>query len=76
MIDVYISAVSRTPLGGFNGSLASLQATKLGSLTIECKYPPVLPFVFLTYKKKSCFKEIGCPCGCSGRSLFRLCFTC
>ncbi|KAL9540952.1 erg10, acetyl-CoA C-acetyltransferase [Mucor bainieri] len=33
--DVYISAVSRTPIGGFNGSLASLQATKLGSLAIE-----------------------------------------
>ncbi|KAL7320443.1 erg10, acetyl-CoA C-acetyltransferase [Mucor circinelloides] len=33
--DVYISAVSRTPIGGFNGSLASLQATKLGSIAIE-----------------------------------------
>ncbi|KAI7902515.1 Thiolase, N-terminal domain-containing protein [Cokeromyces recurvatus] len=33
--DVYISAVSRTPIGGFNGSLASLSATKLGSLAIE-----------------------------------------
>ncbi|KAG0173447.1 erg10, acetyl-CoA C-acetyltransferase [Apophysomyces sp. BC1034] len=34
-LDVYISAVSRTPLGGFNGSLASLPATKLGSIAIE-----------------------------------------
>ncbi|KAI8377615.1 Thiolase, N-terminal domain-containing protein [Radiomyces spectabilis] len=33
--DVYIAAAQRTPLGGFNGSLASLPATKLGSLAIE-----------------------------------------
>ncbi|KAI8070923.1 Thiolase, N-terminal domain-containing protein [Gongronella butleri] len=33
--DVYIAAAVRTPLGGFNGSLASLPATKLGSLAIE-----------------------------------------
>ncbi|KAI8980889.1 Thiolase, N-terminal domain-containing protein [Pilobolus umbonatus] len=33
--DVYIAAAVRTPLGGFNGSLASLAATKLGSLAIE-----------------------------------------
>ncbi|CAG8500808.1 24269_t:CDS:2 [Cetraspora pellucida] len=33
--DVYIAAFARTPLGGFNGSLASLSATKLGSIAIE-----------------------------------------
>ncbi|RUS14593.1 Thiolase, N-terminal domain-containing protein [Endogone sp. FLAS-F59071] len=33
--DVYISAVARTPIGGFNGSLASLTTTKLGSIAIE-----------------------------------------
>ncbi|KAI8150096.1 Thiolase, N-terminal domain-containing protein [Fennellomyces sp. T-0311] len=33
--EVFITAVSRTPLGGFNGSLASLSATKLGSIAIE-----------------------------------------
>ncbi|KAF0504810.1 acetyl-CoA acetyltransferase [Gigaspora margarita] len=33
--DVYIAAVVRTPLGGFNGSLASLSATQLGSIAIE-----------------------------------------
>ncbi|KAL0078722.1 Thiolase, N-terminal domain-containing protein [Phycomyces blakesleeanus] len=32
--DVYIASVCRTPLGGFNGSLASLSATKLGSIAI------------------------------------------
>lgn len=38
-IDVYIAAAVRTPLGGFNGSLASLPATKLGSIAIDGKYP-------------------------------------
>ncbi|KAL1916469.1 uncharacterized protein VTP21DRAFT_5660 [Calcarisporiella thermophila] len=33
--EVYIAAALRTPIGGFNGSLASLPATKLGSLAIE-----------------------------------------
>ncbi|KAI9491412.1 Thiolase, N-terminal domain-containing protein [Zychaea mexicana] len=33
--EVFIAAAIRTPLGGFNGSLASLSATKLGSLAIE-----------------------------------------
>ncbi|KAI9480784.1 MAG: Thiolase, N-terminal domain-containing protein [Benjaminiella poitrasii] len=33
--EVYIAAAIRTPLGGFNGSLASLTATKLGSIAIE-----------------------------------------
>ncbi|CAG8555000.1 11352_t:CDS:2 [Paraglomus brasilianum] len=33
--DVYIAAVARTPLGGFNGSLASFSATKLGSIAVE-----------------------------------------
>lgn len=37
VLDVFISAVTRTPLGGFNGSLASLPATKLGSIAIEGK---------------------------------------
>lgn len=36
-LDVYISAVVRTPMGGFNGSLASLPATKLGSIAIKGK---------------------------------------
>jgi hypothetical protein len=36
-IDAYIAAAIRTPLGGFNGSLASLAATKLGSIAIEGK---------------------------------------
>ena len=35
--DVYISAVARTAMGGFNGSLSSLSATKLGSIAIEGK---------------------------------------
>jgi len=33
--DVYIAAVARTPLGGFNGSLTSFTATKLGSIAVE-----------------------------------------
>ncbi|GAA5802696.1 erg10, acetyl-CoA C-acetyltransferase [Helicostylum pulchrum] len=33
--EAYIAAAVRTPLGGFNGSLSSLAATKLGSLAIE-----------------------------------------
>lgn len=37
LIEVYIAAAVRTPLGGFNGSLASLTATKLGSIAIEGK---------------------------------------
>jgi acetyl-CoA C-acetyltransferase len=36
-LEVYIAAAVRTPLGGFNGSLASLAATKLGSIAIEGK---------------------------------------
>lgn len=35
--EVYIAAAVRTPLGGFNGSLASFSATKLGSIAIEGK---------------------------------------
>jgi acetyl-CoA acetyltransferase len=35
LTDVYIAAVARTPLGGFNGSLASLSAVKLGSIAVE-----------------------------------------
>ncbi|CAG8511091.1 1141_t:CDS:2 [Ambispora gerdemannii] len=31
----YIASFARTPIGGFNGSLASLSATKLGSLAIQ-----------------------------------------
>ncbi|KAI8647033.1 Thiolase, N-terminal domain-containing protein [Parasitella parasitica] len=30
--------VSRTPIGGFNGSLASLQASKLGSIAVEAVF--------------------------------------
>ncbi|KAG2228923.1 Thiolase, N-terminal domain-containing protein [Thamnidium elegans] len=33
--EAYIAAAVRTPLGGFNGSLSSLAATKLGSIAIE-----------------------------------------
>ncbi|KAI9321590.1 acetyl-CoA acetyltransferase [Dichotomocladium elegans] len=33
--EVFIAGASRTALGGFNGSLASLSATKLGSIAIE-----------------------------------------
>lgn len=36
-LDVYIASAVRTPIGGFNGSLASLAATKLGSIAIEGK---------------------------------------
>ncbi|KAF9971431.1 erg10, acetyl-CoA C-acetyltransferase [Actinomortierella ambigua] len=32
---VYIAAVARTPIGSFNGQLASLSATKLGSIAVE-----------------------------------------
>ncbi|KAG0091686.1 erg10, acetyl-CoA C-acetyltransferase [Podila epicladia] len=32
---VYIAAVARTPIGSFNGSLASFSATELGSLAIK-----------------------------------------
>ncbi|GJJ75168.1 acetyl-CoA C-acetyltransferase [Entomortierella parvispora] len=32
---VYIAAVARTPLGSFNGALASFSATELGSLVIK-----------------------------------------
>ncbi|KAI3630561.1 hypothetical protein MIR68_011996 [Amoeboaphelidium protococcarum] len=32
---VYIAAAVRTPIGGFNGSLASFSATELGSLAID-----------------------------------------
>lgn len=33
--EVYIAAVARTPIGGFNGSLASFTAPELGSKAIE-----------------------------------------
>ncbi|KAI7878311.1 acetyl-CoA acetyltransferase [Lichtheimia hyalospora FSU 10163] len=33
--EVYVAAVARTPIGGFNGSLGSLTAPKLGSIAIE-----------------------------------------
>ncbi|KAI9312145.1 Thiolase, N-terminal domain-containing protein [Dichotomocladium elegans] len=33
--EVFIASVARTPIGGFNGSLASLQATQLGSIAIN-----------------------------------------
>ncbi|KAJ1994873.1 erg10, acetyl-CoA C-acetyltransferase [Dimargaris cristalligena] len=33
--DVYIIGSSRTPLGGFNGSLASLSAVQLGSIAVK-----------------------------------------
>lgn len=33
--EVFIVAAARTPIGGFNGSLASLSATKLGSIAVE-----------------------------------------
>ncbi|KAI7863828.1 Thiolase, N-terminal domain-containing protein [Spinellus fusiger] len=33
--DVYIASVSRTPIGGFNGSLASLSAIDLGSHAVK-----------------------------------------
>ncbi|KAF9405594.1 erg10, acetyl-CoA C-acetyltransferase, partial [Podila epigama] len=32
---VYIVAIARTPIGSFNGSLASFSATELGSLAIK-----------------------------------------
>ena len=35
MRDVYICSYSRTPIGAFQGSLSSLAATKLGSITIK-----------------------------------------
>ncbi|CAO3590978.1 unnamed protein product [Absidia cylindrospora] len=35
MQDVYIAAVSRTPIGGYNGSLSSLSATELGAIAIK-----------------------------------------
>ena len=35
MRDVYICSYSRTPIGGFQGSLSSTSATKLGSITIK-----------------------------------------
>ncbi|KAK3022663.1 hypothetical protein RJ639_045429, partial [Escallonia herrerae] len=34
--DVCIVGIARTPMGGFLSSLASLSATKLGSIAIEC----------------------------------------
>lgn len=34
--DVCIVGVARTPMGGFLGSLSSLSATQLGSISIEC----------------------------------------
>ncbi|KAJ1974087.1 erg10, acetyl-CoA C-acetyltransferase [Dimargaris xerosporica] len=33
--EVYIVGASRTPIGGFNGSLASLSAVRLGSLAVQ-----------------------------------------
>ena len=35
MSDVYIVSAVRTPIGGFNGSLASLSCTDLGSIAIK-----------------------------------------
>lgn len=35
IIDVFIAASIRTPLGSFNGSLASVSAIKLGSIAVE-----------------------------------------
>ena len=35
MRDVYICSYSRPPIGAFQGSLSSLAATKLGSITIK-----------------------------------------
>lgn len=35
LVEVYVAAVARTPIGGFNGSLGSLTAPKLGSIAIE-----------------------------------------
>ena len=35
MKEVYIVAAARTPMGSFLGSLASLPATKLGSIAIK-----------------------------------------
>ncbi|KAF9949640.1 erg10, acetyl-CoA C-acetyltransferase, partial [Modicella reniformis] len=32
---VYIAAVARTPIGSFNGSLASFSAIELGSLVVK-----------------------------------------
>ncbi|KAJ1972444.1 erg10, acetyl-CoA C-acetyltransferase, partial [Dimargaris verticillata] len=33
--EVYIVGAARTPIGGFNGSLASLSAVRLGSLAVQ-----------------------------------------
>eukprot|EP00158_Paraphelidium_tribonemae_P005971 Partr_v1_DN27609_c3_g1_i6_m65403 putative Acetyl-CoA acetyltransferase len=35
MVDVYIVGMARTPVGGFNGALASLSAPQLGSIAIK-----------------------------------------
>lgn len=47
--DVCIVGVSRTPMGGFLGSLSSLSATRLGSIAIQCNnsYSLCLLFVCL-----------------------------
>jgi acetyl-CoA acetyltransferase len=34
---VYIAAIARTPIGSFNGSLASFTAVQLGSLAVKGK---------------------------------------
>jgi acetyl-CoA C-acetyltransferase len=33
---VYIAAVARTPIGGFQGSLSSLTAIDLGAHAVKC----------------------------------------
>ncbi|CAH1766457.1 9503_t:CDS:2, partial [Entrophospora sp. SA101] len=40
--NVYIAAFARTPLGGFNGSLTSFTATKLGPIAVEANISPEL----------------------------------
>jgi acetyl-CoA acetyltransferase len=39
--DVCIVGLGRTPMGGLNGSLSSIPATKLGSLAIQGVYTPL-----------------------------------
>ncbi|CAJ0767664.1 2057_t:CDS:2, partial [Entrophospora sp. SA101] len=41
-LHVYIAAFARTPLGGFNGSLTSFTATKLGPIAVEANISPEL----------------------------------
>ncbi len=35
MTEIYLVSVARTPVGSFNGSLASLSAPQLGSIVIK-----------------------------------------